>query len=336
MAIPNLFAPGLAQYNQAIELARATRGPGGAYPIAGGYQGGSTPTPTPTPENPVENTPTGPSENELINDIFSPTMDYLNQAESQIKSQQPEINQEIEAQYGTSKQSLEGEKASGERNLAQSEQGAVTRKEDASSAARRLFQELSAGGRQRFGGATSAGEAYSELTGRELQRGLGQTETQFNQAMMQIDNHKQDLQMKFTNALADLENQKNTAMNEARRFFEDKLLEITRMRGEAESNKAAARLSALQDLKNKVYAINMQDYQYKQQLVANNQASQAIADQAKQQAFQSVTGGQQAYQGMLSSTNVNPQTSLAMGGARQSQQMIPTGSIRREDEQYLT
>lgn len=311
-------------------------------PTSGSVLGAST-----GPSYPTQTTPTGdttaqtqtqgtePNMTQMINDIFAPTMQYLAEAESTIRQQQPGVEQELQQQYQTSKESLQGEKASGERQLAEQGQGAFKRKEDAASAARRLYGELSAGGRQRFGGATSAGGAYSELIGSQLQRGLGQVQSGYNEAMMKIDNAGQDLQMRYTTALSELENQKNAAINEAKRYFDDKLLEITRMRGETESAKASANLSLLQELRNTVYAINMQDYQYQQQLALNYQTNQQQVEAAKQRLLQSVGMGAGAYQNYLSGTTVRPSTQLAFGGnLNAANQPSYVGSISRKEDEY--
>ena len=279
---------------------------------------------------------TGPSpDDQLINSIFDPTFNYLNQAQSQITAQQPGVEQDIQNQYNTSLGSLQGEKGIATRGLEASGQQAGSRKEDAASAARRLYQELVSGGRQRFGGATSAGQAYGELTANQLQRNQGDIQKQYGEAMQKIDGYKQDLEVKFTSALAELENQKNTAINEAKRFFQDKLLEISRLRGEAESNKSMQRLQALTDLRNTVMSINMQDYQYKQQLAANKQGSEQQVEQARQTLLQQVQGGQQATSNFQANASVAPNdyNRLAMSAPAGGSLTSFTGQINRKQEE---
>jgi hypothetical protein len=291
-----------------------------------------TQQPAPQPTQQVQQ-PQGPSMDQMINDIFAPTMDYLNQAEAKINEQQPGVEQEISSQYQTSAESLQGEKASGERQIAQQGQQAFQRKEDAASAARRLYGELKTGGQQRFGGATSAGQAYGELLGTQLQRGLGQAQSGYNDAMMLITNAGKDLELKYTTALKELENQKNSALNEARRYFDDKLLEISRLKGEAESNKASARLQELQNLRNTVYSIKMQDYQYQQQLATNYQTTQQAVEASRQKLLQSVGVGSTAYNNYLASSTVNPANQLAMGTTRETTNYPMTGITTKKEEE---
>ena len=93
------------------------------------------------------------------------------------------------------------------------------------------------------------------------------------------------------------------------------------------------RLQALTDLRNTVMSINMQDYQYKQQLAANKQTSQQQVEQARQTLLQQVQGGQGAYGSFVSQTNTNPQSQLAMSAPTGGTLTSFTGQINRKQEQ---
>src|SRR3990167_10766771 len=99
-----------------------------------------------------------------IDNIYNETMSYLGGQEQSLRTNQPGVEAGVEGQYAASRMSAETEKGVGERDLATAGTAAGQRKEDALGAGRRLFNELKMGGQQRFGGASSAGEAYSELT----------------------------------------------------------------------------------------------------------------------------------------------------------------------------
>src|SRR3990167_6756797 len=99
-----------------------------------------------------------------IDNIYNETMSYLGGQEESLRTNQPGVDAGVEGQYAASRMSAETEKGEGERDLATAGTAAGQRKEDALGAGRRLFNELQMGGQQRFGGASSAGEAYSELT----------------------------------------------------------------------------------------------------------------------------------------------------------------------------
>jgi len=277
----------------------------------------------------------GPSLMDQLNDVFAPTMNYLNDAMSVIEGQQPGVEEEISRDYSTSKESLQGEKASGQRTLKEQGQEAYKRFGDASSAARRLFGELKTGGRQRFGGASSAGQAYGELIGAQLQRGLGAAQSGYNDAMMKIDNAGQDLQMRYDNALKELENQKLAALNESRRWFDEKKLEITRLRGDAESTKSSQMLDLLMQLRNQAFQIYQQDYTYKQQLAQNYQANQQQVSAAKQRLLQFVNQGVGAKNNYLANSTVTPQNYLTFNRSPNTVAPTYTGVTTKKDEDEL-
>lgn len=294
-------------------------------PLTGAFpQNNPQPQPGPAPQPQQDS---GPSQEQLLNDIFGPTDNYLNEYASNIQSQQPLAEQNINTNYGISKESLVNQNTSGLNQLGQMSTEAGQTKESADSNAVRLFNELKRGGIQRFGGASSAGEAYNTLTGNELQRNLGTIQKTWSGTVEKINSYKVDLENKFSTALQTLDQQKNEALQNAQQFFQDKMLEVTRMKAENQSAKATAQLGLLQDLRNKVYAINMQELQYKQSLAANKQASEASVSQYAQQMLDNITGGDKSLQaglmGMQGATNTN----LTMGANQQAQGSQQVGQI---------
>lgn len=125
---------------------------------------------------------------------------------------------------------------------------ALSGKEDALSAARRLYSELQQGYKQRFGGASSAGEAAMALTQNEQQRQMAQTNRQAQQTLADID-------MSATQAL-------QSAQSE----FRSRLDQINQNRTLVESQRLEARRSALMDLANKAAAIKQQQDAFKQNI----------------------------------------------------------------------
>lgn len=262
-----------------------------------------------------------------VNAIYQPNADYLNQVESTISSQQPGVEQSIMSNYGLSKSSLEGERTLGENKLAKQTSEAGQGKEDAQSAAVRLFNELKRGGIQRFGGASSAGEAFGELTGNELQRNMGGIQKAWSVAVDKINGYKADLQQKFTTAIATLEQQKNDAIMEAKNYFQERMLEVQKMKAENESAKAAANLSLLQDYRNKIFTINMQDLQYKQQLALNKQAGEQQASDYLTQLQEQLSMGQNATTTGINNMQANTGTTLGINSQNKTQQQTPTGQV---------
>lgn len=280
-----------------------------------------------------ESTPSAPDPFQMaIESAFGSKMNYLNQAESQLRSGQGSIESDILSQAETSKNLLGSNRDASLADVGRAEEQGQVRNEDALSAARRLYNELVTGGQQRFGGASTAGEAYAALAGRELQRNRQQIATDFSSFMGQIEGARQTIQTQFDNGVAQLEQQKNMALNQAKREFQDRLLEISRLRSQAEEDKASARLSALTDLRNQIFQINLASSE-------NSQALQQLRTQAEgelqryaQSATQNVGMANTGAQTFSANTNTNPGTTLAMSTQGGGQVFNPTGSIRDDEE----
>lgn len=218
-----------------------------------------------------------------LNDAYNPLLNYLNQAESALRSDYPTYKNEIESSYNTSKQALANGLQNTKRTIdSQIEQGSK-QKLDAISEARRMYNELQMANQQRFGSASSAGQAASEIQGREFQRGTAKTQEQFQQLTQELGNKKLELEQNYQVSLQQLEDKKQASINEVNRQFQEKLLQINQQRANTEAEKANRRLQALQDYKNQVYAVQLQNYQLAQQLqMAKAQSDMEIENYAKQ------------------------------------------------------
>lgn len=290
------------------------------------------PQPTPTPQ---PSAPTQPSQPDPIQQAFDAVMGGINSQEQTLRDQQPSIQNDINSAYNTSKSTLDTQNQSNLRDLTTQEQQGGQRKEDALTAATRLYNELLQGGQQRFGGASSAGEAYSALAGRELQRNDQTIFTNYDNFMGQIANAKQNLNDKYSNALLQLETQKNAALNQAQRDFSDKLSQIAQIKAGAESDKDNARFSALQDLRNQVFQINLA---VAQQQNSVNSVKQQLEDQIASygaSAGQQMSNTSAAGQSYAANTPLNYNTSLTYGGGDQAVAPTPTGAIASNNkDQY--
>ena len=287
-------------------------------------QPGPAPTPAEDPNQAIWN---------QIDNIYNESMGYAGQAESTLRANQPRVEADIEGQYQSGVKSAETQKSIADRELTGAETAAGTRQEDALSAGRRLYNELMMGGQQRFGGASSAGQAYGELTAREFQRGQAGTRNAFQQAMTKITELKSNLQDKFSTALFNLETQKNAAINEAKRAFDERILEINRMRAEAGQNKSAMRLEMLQNLRNQIYQINLASAQSGQQLAQQKAQQEQVLSQLESQANSAVTGGQQATSDLTAQTTFTPRTQLTINAPQNAPQQTYT---RRRKEEEMT
>lgn len=261
-----------------------TANPGYSTPMTQGVLGANTAGSTSniTNNQPVQGTSGNTGQNvvpsvdpliEQINNIFNPTMDYINSLYSTAQQQQPQIEADIQNQYATSSGILQSEKGLAEQDLAGQEKKTAKQQEDALVSARRTANETGRGISQRFGGASSAGGALSELNARQLQRNEQGIRDKATGVFDTIIQAKNTLQVKYSSAIKELETQKNTALNEARRYFQSKLAEISRLKAETESAKNQMKLDALQQYRNQVFQVNL-SLQEAQQSV-NQQASMA-------------------------------------------------------------
>lgn len=308
-----------------------------------GGGGGGTPPPAPEPQQ-----PSGPSDaerrareaqeaiNREIENIFGASNQYLGQAEQNIRNDLPRTLEEIQAQFGAGQQQLETGKAQSERQLDETAQATRQRSQESEADARRLFNELQLGGQQRFGGASSAGQAFSEIANVEQQRRAGAIARDFNTAMREIEDQRLNVQENYQDNLRQLKVQRDQSVNQANRDFQNKLLQISQMRAANDQAKAEARLGALQDLRNQIFQIDLQNQQFQQQLEAQRQANELALQNYAQQVAASTAGGQSAFdqfagQTQNQSTILNP--GAGMGGGQGFQ--TPTGAVNRRDDEGL-
>lgn len=299
-------------------------------PIPPGGTGGNMPS------TPQQATPTIDPVQREIDNVFNSSMNYLGGLENSLRSNQPGITGEINSNYNTGSANLERSQQTAEGQIGQSQQQGEQRKQDALTAARNLYNELIMGGNQRFGGASSAGEAYQALAGRELQRNSQQVQTDYSSFMGQVAQARNNLQMQYQNSLASLEQQRQSALNQAQRDFQDKLNQINAMRTEAAQTKATARLNAITDLRNQIFQINVATAQNSQ--TVQNYARQ-LHDQLaqyEQQAMSQAQSAQAGQQAFLGQASTNPSSALNMGdGSAQGVPQQYIGMINPNKDQQL-
>lgn len=217
----------------------------------------------------------------LIDEAYGASSNYLNQAEQALRGDYPTILSEIDAQRAAAQRTATTGKESTLGTIGEQQTLANQRNQNVMSDARRLYDELRRGYQQRFGGASSAGQAATELGNLEQQRQAGKTQQEYGNTMRQIETARTEVEKKFQDQIYQLEQTTNQAKNEAQRDFQNKLLQISQSRAANEQAKAQARLSALQDLRNKVYKIDLQNLQFQQTLAQQKQQqSQQLSDYA--------------------------------------------------------
>jgi len=157
-----------------------------------------------------------------IDNEYNTSNDYLNTAESNINADRTSTLANLEKQRGALKEQ------------------SYNKKEDAQTAARRLYSELQQGYRQRFGGASSAGEAAMALTNNEQQRQMATNNRSYQDSLVQID-------MSADSAIASAQTE-----------FRNILAQITQNRTLLVSRKEQAKRQALQKLSDQVFQVQQQ------------------------------------------------------------------------------
>lgn len=299
--------------------------------------GGGGGQPQVNQSQPVQ-TPQGPSQEDFyrqIDEIYNPQYDYLNQVESTLRGDQGTSIKEAEGQYGVNKQLLDNSKSQALTQTQNQLQQGERRKEDALSAARRLYNELQQANRARFGALSSAGQFASELQGRETQRQFGDTRAQYNDLATQVGQKQQEIEQNYNTGLLQLEQQKQQAVNQINRDFQNKLLDIANNRSLLGQAKAGARLEALQQLRQQVFAIQQQTIQFQQALEAQRQQAQLQVGNFNTATSDALTATGNALTGFNANTTTNPTSSFGPVGRSTQQGSQYIGQIRRpEDELY--
>jgi len=306
-----------------------SRGAGNTSGGGGGGGGGGQPNPSPV-SNPYDNisAPQGPSQGE-IDSQFNPILDVYNQAENNLRGQLPGLIGEAEAQAQASRGLLDNQRTGANELLSGQQQQTFQSQQAQSGQQRQTLQELQSANQQRFGGASSAGQAAGELQGREFQRNTFQIGQQAQQAIQQINQQRQVVEREFQQGVQQLEVNKQQAVNQVQRTFQDRLLEINGRRGETESAKAQARMGALQELRNAAYQIDVSRAQFQSQLQMQAQQNAASLDNQAQQYLSATNQGQEGVN-RFSSAQQSAIPSVSNQGQDSQQQL--TGQISREEE----
>jgi hypothetical protein len=251
--------------------------------------------PNPNP-NPQPQLPSGPSDQEL-NNAYNPIFEYLNLAESNVRGAYPGIQSDINKQYDLSQGTLSSGRQQGFASLDQNATKVQQTKEDAMSQARRLYNELMQGYGQRFGGSSSAGEAARVLAGNEAQRTMGGVQRDAGNNLALINQKRVEVEQNYQNGLLQIQATRDAALNQAQRDFQQKLLDISNTRAATASEKAQQKLSALQELRNQAYNIQLQNQQFQQQLQLQRQSDTSALSEYEKLLSSSMGAGQQAQAG---------------------------------------
>lgn len=202
--------------------------------------------------------------------------------------------------------------------------------QNALASARRLFNELNQGVRQRFGGANSAGDFANEFYGREFARNTGNIQQTAGQNIKALTDQATQMKEKYDGMIQNLELQKQTALAQARDEFSRRIQEINNTRLGLAQNKAQLKLQALQELRTRAYQIQDQATQYMQQLGM-------MREQVNLQTQQQLAQAGQQFQPIQTQGYASPSFST-MGGTQGGGANIfstVSGSLGRSQDDYM-
>lgn len=270
-----------------------------------------------------------------IDNSYNTSMDYANRAEQSLGEQKQSAMDAAQAQLAAAQSGLNTNKASSTQKINESATQAQQRKEDALAAARRLYSELQTGFNQRFGRASSAGEAAFTLGAMEQQRQQGGTQREFGSAMRQIEAQKVDLENNYNTKLQELDANFATAKNDIVSQFSQQLNQINLSRAQSAQEKSNARLGVLQNLRNQMNTLAQQREAFSQQLyAAKYQADMNLQNYAKT-ASMAGTNASSAYNTFAGNTTTSPTSSLKVGGGTANVAYTPTGYYQPKSQEDL-
>lgn len=266
-----------------------------------------------------------------IDSVYGDLSSFFDQSQQNLQGQQQSALEAARMQAEAQQSQLQSGRDSSLNRLGEQQTSVEGKTQDALAAARRLYNEQLMGFNQRFGAASSAGEASRALLGRESQRQFGDIRQQQAETFNQLNNQRNEVEQQFQAGLMQLQAAKQTAENEIRSRFQQALDQINSNRASSMADKANARLEALQSLRNDMFNLKVEEMNVSQQLQAQAQQSLSSVNQALQQFGGAVTGGQQAVEG-FDSRYAN---TLEMG-QRQTTSAPLTGPLAsyREEEMF--
>lgn len=269
-----------------------------------------------------------------LENIYNQALNYSNQQKGFAEQSRTGNVADIENQFGVSKGTLDTSKGQTLETLGQSEISSRQQQEQSLDSIRRLYNEMMMGYQQRFGGASSAGEAAKALAGQEMQRQMGTTRQSTSNALRQIETQKVQVEENYKNSLLDLENKKNTAINEANRNFQSAILSIDNDIKTAANEKSLAKMNLLKEYKTDLFNIKQQEAAWKANLETMKAQADLQTESALKQLQASASAGSSALDTLKTQATTNPTSGLGVGSTALSQAALQ-GQISKDELQGL-
>lgn len=198
---------------------------------------------------------------DTINSGYNTQSGFLDSQENALKAASDAFNATIDADYTANVTKGGADKSKAKSTLAQNSVQAQQRKQDALNSAKQLYDQLQTGYRQRFGGASSGGEASQAILGAEQQRQSGLIGREHQNTQAQIEAQAVDVENQYQGMIQQLDVQKQTAKRDVLMNTQTQLTSIGQNRVMAEQSKQQAILQLLMDARDKNFSIDQANQQ---------------------------------------------------------------------------
>ena len=201
-----------------------------------------------------------------LNSAYNPAMEVLGQQENYLREAQPGAEQGIQDQFALRQQEQSGDLASAKEQGTLDQRKLWDQKQNVLDASRQLYSELRMGANQRFGRASSAGEASNILLGREQQKQQGQTQRTYMNNMAELQSKQSEVDRSYKQNVAQLTLAKDEAIRKSQDTFKAGLMQIMSSKAGLETEKGLRRLDLLTDLRNSVMKAQQTAQEWTQKL----------------------------------------------------------------------
>jgi len=268
-----------------------------------------------------------------IENAYQTQTGFLSQQEQNLQSQLPDYLSSIASPFEQQRPLLEQQLSEQQARALTEQEKLIGMQEQSLAQIRRTGEEAGIRAVQQFGGVggSSAGQAASELIGREQLRQLGATRSATVQGIQNVNDQLRAIQSEFNANVSKLQLQKEQALSNARLEFQRQLDSIRKEKMQAGVTKAQMTIDALanfatrrREIENQV-TTQQNNLQTLRETAALNAQNIALQGQITQQAgattpikFSTFTNSAEAgkvLQGILQQTGNSPQL-LANYGLR--------------------
>lgn len=248
---------------------------------------------------------------------------FLDQQESALRQAQTDFQNLIQKDYETNFQKGATSKAIAESKLGESKVKAEQDKQNALNAAKQLYNQLSQGYQQRFGGTSGASEAARAILGQEQQRQGGKIQQDYGNTNRQIQQQQFELDTKYNDLVKELDLAKQKANYDALQNFQTNLASVNNNRTMTTQQKEQAKREILLQLRsdqNQIAATNLQFAQNlalmreeaKLQLQKTNSTIGNLADTVSQSGSNAANSFANRYQNITSSLSPSGTTNYSV------------------------